>query len=141
MYPWVLNTPLSLPIPIKLFPNIWTRYNNENQIIKKWENIEWVHKIHKTNKKSENMSSKEDLFYFLISTQQPTLLNIGCFLQYFDIKFPLTEMHVVFRRTTTEKLIQRWQSVCTQFSRYVSRGIPPMMWNVIARSLFCPRKL
>ena len=28
---------------------------------------------------------KEDLLYILISTQQPTLLNIGCFWQYFPM--------------------------------------------------------
>ena len=174
---------------MKLFPNIWTRYNNKNQIIQKLENIEWVPKINKTNKKSEKISFKDDWLYFLISTKQHTLLNIGCFLQYFipmsivlqflwlslqllyvkflilctvwsvwrskakynctlyhldpffDVKFPLTEMNVVFRRTTKGQLIQKWQYVCTQLSCYVSRGISLMMYNVIARNLFCPKKL
>ena len=37
----------------------------------------------KKNKNTERMSSKEDLLYFLISIQQPILLNIGCLWQYF----------------------------------------------------------
>ena len=47
------------------------------------KNIKWTHKIRKTDKNTDKMSSKEDWLYFLISTQQPTLLNIGCFRQYF----------------------------------------------------------
>ena len=37
------------------------------------KNIKSTHKIHKTDKNTEKISS----------TQQPTLLNIGCFWQYF----------------------------------------------------------
>ena len=43
----------------------------------------WTLKIHKADKNAEKMSSKEDWLYFQISTQKPTLLNIGCFWQYF----------------------------------------------------------
>ena len=35
------------------------------------------------NENTEKMSSKEDWLYFLISTQQSTLLNLDCFWQYF----------------------------------------------------------
>ena len=170
------------------------------------KNIKWTHKIHKTDKNTEKMSSKGNWLYFLISTQQPTLLSIGCFWQYFVpmsivlhvnltsffkfssvssitnlsgtismallcgcymfsflnlcavwsfwwskakynctlyllgsffiIKFPLTKMNIVLRRTTTERLIKRWQSVFTQFSRYIL----PMICNVIARSFFSSKK-
>ena len=34
------------------------------------KNIKWTHKIHKTDKNTEKMSSNEDWFYLLISTQQ-----------------------------------------------------------------------
>ena len=47
------------------------------------KNIKWAHKIHKTGKNAKKISSKEDSLYFLISIQQPTLLNIVCFWQYF----------------------------------------------------------
>ena len=40
------------------------------------KNIAWIHKIHKTAKNTEKMSIKEDWLYFVIGTQQPTLLNI-----------------------------------------------------------------
>ena len=33
------------------------------------KNIEWIHKMHKTDKNTENMYIKEDWFYFLISTR------------------------------------------------------------------------
>ena len=46
-------------------------------------------------------------------------------------------MNVVFRRTTTGQLTKRWQSVYTQFSRYML----PMMCNVLARNLFVSKKL
>ena len=32
------------------------------------KNIKWTHKIHKTDKYTEKMSSKEDRLYLLIST-------------------------------------------------------------------------
>ena len=46
--------------------------------------------MHKTGKNTEKISSKEDwilISYFLISTQQPNLLNSGSFWQYF---FPMS---------------------------------------------------
>ena len=46
-------------------------------------------------------------------------------------------MNVVFRRTTIGQLIERWQSVCTQFRRYIL----PMMCNVLAANLFVSKKL
>ena len=46
-------------------------------------------------------------------------------------------MNVVFHRTTTEQLIQRCQSACTQFNRYILSGILLMiLCNTIARNLF-----
>ena len=47
------------------------------------------------------------------------LCRIWSFRDFFIIKFPLTKMNVVFRRTTTERLIQRWQSAYTQLSCYI----------------------
>ena len=60
------------------------------------------------------------------------------FRPFFIIKITLTEMNVVFRRTTTEQLIQliQSQSVCTQFCRCILSGIPTMMCNLVARNLF-----
>ena len=63
------------------------------------------------------------------------------FRSFFIIKITLTEMHVVFRKTTTEQLIQLIQSksVCTQFCPYnieMLSGIPTIMCNVVARNLF-----
>ena len=46
------------------------------------KNIEWIHEIQETKKrqkKPEKISIKEDWLYFLISTQQPSLLNIWLF--------------------------------------------------------------
>ena len=43
------------------------------------KNFELIHKIHKTDKNTKKMSIKEDWLYFVISTQQPTLLNIWLF--------------------------------------------------------------
>ena len=54
------------------------------------KNIKLTHKIHKTDKYTEKMSSKEDWLYLLISTQRPTLLNIGCFWQYFSHTYSIT---------------------------------------------------
>ena len=53
----------------------------------------------------------------------------------FFIKIPLTEMNVLFGRTTTEQLTHRSQSVCVQVNRYVLRAIPPMMCKVMVRNL------
>ena len=45
------------------------------------KHIKWTHK---TDKNTEKMPSKEeDWLFFLVSTQQPTLMNIGCFWEYF----------------------------------------------------------
>ena len=49
-------------------------------------------------------------------------------------------MNVVSRRTNTEQLIQRYQSVCTELCPYILSGIPPMMWNAIVRILFSSKK-
>ena len=54
------------------------------------KNIKLTRKIHKTDKYTEKMSSKEDWLYLLISTQQPTLLYIGCFWQYFSHNYSVT---------------------------------------------------
>ena len=54
------------------------------------ENVKWTHKIHKTDKYTVKMSSKEVLLYLLVSIQQPTLLNIGCFWQYFSHVYSIT---------------------------------------------------
>ena len=54
------------------------------------KNIKLTHKIQKTDKYTGKMSSKEDWLYLLISTQQPTLLNIGCFWQYFSHNYSTT---------------------------------------------------
>ena len=52
-----------------------------------------------------------------------------------------TEIKVVFHRTSTKQLIQRYQSICTQFSRYILRGILSMICNLIARKLFSFKRL
>ena len=47
------------------------------------KNIEWIHKIQKTYKNTEKETIKEDWLYYLIRTQQSTLLNIWLFLAVF----------------------------------------------------------
>ena len=55
------NTPLSWPTCIKLFPNIWARYNNEKLLI--WK-LKILNKYIKQKKIAEKMSIKKDWLYF-----------------------------------------------------------------------------
>ena len=79
----VLNTPLSLPFHIKLFPNIWGRYNYVEPIILKMKNIEWIHKIHKQTKILKKCLLRKTDSIFQLELSNLLCWIVGGFRQYF----------------------------------------------------------
>ena len=72
--------------PYKTFPKYLKKIYSWKTNYIKMKNILWTHKIDKTDKNTEKMFSKVEwvlISYFLVSTHQAILLNIGCFWQYF----------------------------------------------------------
>ena len=74
---------------------------------------------------------------FRLIKQSKIKLCFVSFRSFFIMKFPLAEMILFFRSTTAGQLIQSWQSVCTQCSRYILL----MMCNVLAGNFLSSKKL
>ena len=82
MLDWVINSPMSSHIHVKLFRNIWARYDNEIWTIQKWRIL------NEYTKYKKHKNTKKHLLRKTISVFQLALSNlfcwiVGCFQQYF----------------------------------------------------------